>query len=136
MQIHRSHGLVNLGPLVSAMAEGAAWFGQDEFPSSQVWADETERVLAFIDSRVGLDRCLGDLRASASQRDSALTELRVAFYLRRPCAIGRSGGIWWLRSLGKCRQPYRPPQALPVYQRNRSIVYFQIREMPLLVSGE
>ena len=83
MQIRRANETVTLGPLTSAMAEGSACFERDEFPSSQFWADEVERVLAFAESRVGLHRCLGELRGTTSQRDSALAELRVAFFMDR-----------------------------------------------------
>jgi hypothetical protein len=83
MQFHRVNETVTLGPLGSSVADGSSWLGADEFPSSQSWADELERVLAFAHSRGGFERCLGDLRGSASQRDSALAELRVAFFLDR-----------------------------------------------------
>lgn len=83
MQLQRANETVTLGPLSSTVADGSSWLGADEFPSSQLWADELERVLAFASGRGGFERCLGDLRGSASQRDSALAELRVAFYFDR-----------------------------------------------------
>ena len=83
MQLQRATETITLGPLSSSVADGASWLGTDEYPPSQSWADELERVLAFAKSRGGFKRCFGDLRGSASQRDSALAELRVAFFLDR-----------------------------------------------------
>jgi hypothetical protein len=56
---------------------------QDQFPSSQLWADEIERVLSYAHAQGKFDEYLGALRGNASQRDSAIAELRVAFYFHR-----------------------------------------------------
>jgi DNA-directed RNA polymerase subunit RPC12/RpoP len=63
--------------------DGAVWSGQDEFPSSQLWADEVERVLAFTVAQGQFPRYLGALRGRKNQFESALLELRVAFFLHR-----------------------------------------------------
>jgi hypothetical protein len=75
---------VVLGPLTSTVLDRARWRGQDDFPSSQEWADEVERILSFAHARGQFTRpYLSRLIASVSQRDSALEELRVAFFFDR-----------------------------------------------------
>ena len=74
---------VKLGVLTSTIMDRAEWRGEDEFPSSQLWSDEVERVLSFAHSQEQFGRYLPDLRGRRSQRDSALAELRVAFYFHR-----------------------------------------------------
>jgi len=65
------------------MMEGSRWEGKSAFPSSQIWADEVEKVLNFAVCYDQFESYLGLLAGTASQRDSALAELRVAFYFRR-----------------------------------------------------
>lgn len=72
-----------LGPLTSTVIDRACWAGEDEFPSSQLWADEIEKVLNFAEVQGQFKRYLSDLTASTSQRDSAIAELRVAFFFHR-----------------------------------------------------
>ncbi|MFX0202348.1 MAG: hypothetical protein ACFFCW_40090 [Candidatus Hodarchaeota archaeon] len=81
----RHHDIVeiDLGPLASTVMNRARWRGQDEFPSSQLLANEIERVLSFAEVQGQFGLYLGDLTASATQRDSAIAELRVAFYFHR-----------------------------------------------------
>src|SRR5262245_59335252 len=75
---------ITFGPLTSTVLDRARWRGQDEFPSSQEWADEVERIFSFADARGQFTRpYLSRLIASTSQRDSALEELRVAFFFER-----------------------------------------------------
>jgi hypothetical protein len=74
---------VRFGPLTSSIWEGAAWMTQDEFPSSQLWADEIERILSYVQAQGKFEYYLGALRGNANQRDSAIAELRVAFYFHR-----------------------------------------------------
>lgn len=74
---------VRIGPLTATAMDRARWRGQNEFPSSQHLADEVERVLSFATTQAQFARYLGPLRGSKSQFDSALLELRVAFFLRR-----------------------------------------------------
>ena len=74
---------VEFGVLTSTMMDLADWRGKDEFPSSQLWADEIERVFSFAHSQEQFGRYLPVLRSPISQRDSALAELRVAFYFHR-----------------------------------------------------
>lgn len=65
------------------MMERSRWQGTDAFPSSQLFADEVEKVLNFALANDQYGDYLGLLAGSVSQRDAALAELRVAFYLRR-----------------------------------------------------
>src|SRR2546426_4035945 len=83
MKVNWSGTEIDLGPLTSRLRDQARWVGQDQFPSSQLWADELEKVLSFSAAQGVFDRYSGDLTASRNQRDSALAELRVAFYLDR-----------------------------------------------------
>ena len=74
---------VRLGPLVSAAMDGARWRGRNAFPSSQDWSDEVEKVFAFAVAHGQFGNYLPRLRGRWNQFDSALAELRVAFYLDR-----------------------------------------------------
>jgi len=71
---------VQLGPLTSTIRNGAIWATQDQFPSDQIWADDVEQVLNFAQAQGQFDHYLNKLRGNARQRDSALAELRVAFF--------------------------------------------------------
>ena len=81
IKLHKTETI--LGPLTSTVIDRARWAGEDEFPSSQLWADEIEKVLNFAEVQGQFDRYLSDLTTSTSQRDSAIAELRVAFFLHR-----------------------------------------------------
>ena len=74
---------VRLGPLTATIMDEARSRVQDEFPSTQLWADEIERILSFAQVQGQFECYLGALRGNASQRDSAIAELRVAFCFDR-----------------------------------------------------
>lgn len=74
---------VMLGPLTKEIYCSASWGDEDEFPSSQEWADEVERVLSFLEAQGQFDRYLPRLRGKLTQRDGALAEARVAFFFHR-----------------------------------------------------
>lgn len=76
---------VILGPLTRRIYCGASWVGKDEFPSSQEWADEVERVLSFLEAKGQFERYLRSLQGKLTQRDGALAEARVAFFFHRNC---------------------------------------------------
>ena len=63
--------------------DGAAWRGKNAFPSSQVFCDEVERLLAFALAQDRFAAYLPRLRGRWNQFESASAELRVAFYLHR-----------------------------------------------------
>lgn len=72
---------VILGQLAHYMCSGASWWGQDGFPSNQKWADELERVLSHLEAHGQLQRYLPNLRGKLTQRNGALAEARVSFFL-------------------------------------------------------
>jgi hypothetical protein len=76
---------VRLGPQTQQLLSGARWSGADEFPASQVWADDVEEVLAFLQQEGRLDAFLAVTRkvATPQHRDSCLAEARGAFHLAR-----------------------------------------------------
>lgn len=73
--------VVRLGPLSSAIYDGAPWAG-DGYPAWQMFADELELLLAFAARAGVLEMYSKELRGRASQRDSAIEELRVANLLK------------------------------------------------------
>ena len=72
---------VRLGPLTSTVLDGAVWRDGSQFPAFQVWADEVERVLSFLQARGVFARFLPRLRAR--EREGALAEGRAAFFFHR-----------------------------------------------------
>lgn len=73
---------VTLGPLTTKVCIPRPW--TDAYPAWQEWADELERLLAFADSQGQLQNYLPRLNTRRNnQRDEALNELRVAFFLHR-----------------------------------------------------
>jgi hypothetical protein len=74
---------IKLGRLTGSIVAGAHWLDQDNFPAHQQWADDVERVLAFLEA----ERKLGDFfprlnRQNAEHRGAALAEARAAYFLR------------------------------------------------------
>src|ERR1017187_1269680 len=49
---------LRIGPYLRTVAANAKWRTADEFPSCQEWADEVEKVLAFLDSQDQFERFL------------------------------------------------------------------------------
>ena len=74
---------VILGPLTKTIIKESRWRGRDGFPSSQIWADEVERVLSFIEGQGQFEKYLPRFRGNVSQRDGALAEARVAYFFHR-----------------------------------------------------
>jgi hypothetical protein len=72
---------VNLGPMTRTILDGAVLRNKDEFPAHQAWADEVERVLAFLATQGQFERLLRRLRAK--ERNAALAEARAGFYFHR-----------------------------------------------------
>jgi hypothetical protein len=76
------HKNLRLGPLTKSLFYPFPW--PDKFPVCQAWADEFERILSFADIQGQLQAFLPRINTDRSnQRDEALNELRVAFYLHR-----------------------------------------------------
>jgi hypothetical protein len=68
-------------PLLHSIASCAEWREEDHFPAFPQWADENERWLSFLDAKGELGRFLPRLKKSAYQRDRALSEIAIAYYL-------------------------------------------------------
>ena len=83
MEIRRGQHTIRLGPLTSTVVDRARWDAADEYPAWQFFADEAERLFAFAESRGVFEMYLSELTGPSNQRDSALSELRVAFYFDR-----------------------------------------------------
>ena len=72
---------VKLGTLTRTIVDRAVWREKHPFPAHQAWADEIERVLAFLESQNQFDRFQS--RLCAWERDGALAEARAGFYFHR-----------------------------------------------------
>jgi hypothetical protein len=71
-----------LGTYASNLFSPPLW--TDDYPAGRKWADELEKLLAFADSQGQIEKYLPRLHTNRNnQRDEALNELRVAFYLHR-----------------------------------------------------
>src|SRR5260221_7465879 len=83
MEVRRGSQTFTLGSLTSTVLDRAKWAGRDAWPSSPCFADEAERLFSFAHSRGVFELYLSELCSKIPQRDSALEELRVAFFLDR-----------------------------------------------------
>jgi hypothetical protein len=71
---------VKLGSIASKLFSPPWW--TDYYPSSQAWADELELLLQFADSDRQIGNFLPRLNTPRrNQRDEALNELRIAYFL-------------------------------------------------------
>ena len=80
---------ITLGPLTTRLKGEASW--GDRYPAWQVYADECERLLQFLQTHNQLDRYWPRLIAKRQQRDEALNEMRVAWFLE---SLGYSVSDW------------------------------------------
>jgi hypothetical protein len=74
---------VRLGSLTALVMDDAIWRDSNAYPSSQEWADESEKLFNFAVSHDQFARFLPRLRGRWSEFESAQAELRVAFFLHR-----------------------------------------------------
>lgn len=63
------------------MLNGAVWRETSAYPASQPWADELERLLAFLIAQGQFERFLPRMRGKVSQLEGALAEVRFAYFL-------------------------------------------------------
>jgi hypothetical protein len=70
-----------LGPLTRTVLDGATWREGSKYPAWQAWADELERLLAFLVSQHQFERFLPRFRGKESQLEGALAEVRFAYFL-------------------------------------------------------
>jgi len=76
---------VRLGPLTQRLLSGSKWQGNDQFPAWQVWADEVESVLGFLDRENRLADFLAVIKGARNQqhRDACLAEARGSYFLNQ-----------------------------------------------------
>ncbi len=74
-------------PFLHLVSQTARWVNQDSYPAHLTGADEHERWIKFIDSKGELARFLPRLRDRANQRDEALAEIGVAYFLEKQCGL-------------------------------------------------
>jgi hypothetical protein len=74
---------VNLGPLTRTVLDRAAWRAESQYPAFQVWADEAERLFAFLEAQGAFDRFLPRLCAREREKTAALAEARAGFFFHR-----------------------------------------------------
>jgi hypothetical protein len=76
---------INIGPLTRAMISGARWQGLDAFPAWQVWADDVESVLQFLDTHQRFPAFLDRIQKerNVKHRDATLAEARGSYYLHQ-----------------------------------------------------
>ena len=67
-------------PLLAKITQGSRWLGKDEFPSDELWADEVEKWLQYVEGRRQFDRFLPRLRDLPAQRDETLAEIKAAYF--------------------------------------------------------
>lgn len=73
-------------PLLAKIAQGSRWLGKDKFPSNELWADEVEKWLQYVDDRSQFDRFLPRLRSLPAQRDETLAEIKAAYFIEQYAA--------------------------------------------------
>lgn len=76
---------VRLGPLTQQMLAGALWYGLDRFPAWQVWADDVEQVLAFLQAEGRIAAFLDVIQKAQTprHRNAFLAEAQGPFQLAR-----------------------------------------------------
>lgn len=74
-------------PLLKLMSHNALWLGQDDFPSCDEWADESEKWLHFVENTGALTHYLPRLRGPKERRDEALHEIAVVYFLVKHCGL-------------------------------------------------
>lgn len=74
---------VTLGPLTRTVLDGAVWREMSKYPAFQVWADEAERLFAFLEAQGVFETFLPRLRAREREKTAALAEARAGFFFHR-----------------------------------------------------
>jgi hypothetical protein len=74
---------VRIGALTQQLLSGARWRGLDQFPAWQIWADDVEQVLRFLQAEGRLAEFLTMIQGvrTPQHRNACLAEARVAFHL-------------------------------------------------------
>jgi hypothetical protein len=71
---------VHLGPRTRRLIDRSVWSASSVFPSGQDWADDTERILAFLEAQGVLDAFLR--RLLAREWEGAFAEARVGYFFK------------------------------------------------------
>ena len=72
---------VHLGPRTRLLIDRSAWSASSVFPSGQEWADDTERILGFLEAQGVLETFLP--RLLAREWEGAFAEARVGYFFKR-----------------------------------------------------
>lgn len=85
--VRRPPANIRLGPLTQHLLSGAKWKGTDQFPAFQVWADDVESVLAFLDRENRLADFLAVIQKARNEqhRNACLAEARGSYFLNQNC---------------------------------------------------
>ena len=74
---------VKLGPLTRAILDKAEWRESSKYPAFQEWADEAERLFAFLQAQGIFERFLPRLCAREREKTAAMAEARAGFFFHR-----------------------------------------------------
>jgi hypothetical protein len=74
---------VILGPLTRLVVGNAKWRESSQYPAFQVWADEAERLFAFLEAQSMFERFLPRLCAREREKTAAMAEARTGFFFHR-----------------------------------------------------
>jgi hypothetical protein len=97
------HSDFNFGPITRQLLSRAEWYGKDDFPAFQEWADELEMLLQFANSLGQFQRYFPRRLKQEEKRDETLSEVRAALFFERngfkvcewepPGASGKRGDL-------------------------------------------
>lgn len=75
--------LISEHPLLAKIAQGSRWLGKDKFPSEELWADEVEKWLQYVEGRSQFGRFLSRLSDLPAKRDETLAEIKAAYFIEK-----------------------------------------------------
>lgn len=81
--LEMGRAVVQVGPLTTKLIAGAKWRDADAFPRPQVFANDIEAVLVFLQGVARFDAFVGKVQQESKpdKRNNLLAEARAAFYL-------------------------------------------------------
>ena len=65
------------------IAYGSPWFGKDQFPSDELWADESVKWLEYIQNNRQFDKFSSRLMDVPTKRDETLAEIKSAYFTEK-----------------------------------------------------
>lgn len=69
--------------LINEIKQGSRWANKDAFPSTQEWAMEVDKWLAFLKEEKQFDRFLPRLKDAPKKRDETLSEISAAYFISK-----------------------------------------------------